>query len=77
MAMIWYMYSTVASSSPSSHKEQVEDDFNEKGSCGFTFGNGCSGGTSEGSLFGKKPQGSVIFEEMPKSRRKPAEAGAR
>ena len=29
---------------PGSHKEMVEDSFNEKGSCGFTFGNGCSGG---------------------------------
>jgi len=56
---------------PTSHKEMVEDSFNDKGSCGFTFGNGCSGGTSEGSLFGKKPQGSVIFVEMPKSRKKP------
>ena len=37
---------------PSSHKEMVEDSFNE-GSCGFTFGNGCSGGVSEGSLFGE------------------------
>ncbi len=58
---------------PSSHKEMVEDSFNEKGSCGFSFGNGCSGGTSEGSLFGKKPQGSVIFVDMPKSRKKAAE----
>ncbi|MFZ6771308.1 nitrate reductase subunit beta [Undibacterium sp. SXout7W] len=55
---------------PSSHKEMVEDSFNEKGSCGFTFGNGCSGGTSDGALFGKKPQGSVIFVDMPKSRKK-------
>ena len=54
-----------------SHKEMVEDSFNEKGSCGFTFGNGCSGGVSEGSLFGKKPQGSEIFIDMPKSRRRP------
>ena len=54
---------------PSSHKEMVEDSFNEKGSCGFTFGNGCSGGTSEGTLFGKKKQGSDIFIEMPKSRK--------
>ena len=53
---------------PSSHKEMVEDSFNEKGSCGFTFGNGCSGGVSSGSLFGKKPEGSVVFVEMPKSR---------
>ena len=57
---------------PSSHKEVVEDSFNEKGSCGFTFGNGCSGGVSEGTLFGRKPQGSEIFIEMPKSRKKAA-----
>jgi nitrate reductase beta subunit len=50
----------------------VEDSFNDKASCGFTFGNGCSGGTSEGSLFGKKPQGSVVFADMPKSRKKAA-----
>jgi nitrate reductase beta subunit len=42
---------------PSSHKETVEDSFNEKGSCGFTFGNGCSGGTSPGSLFGQRLRG--------------------
>ena len=59
---------------PSSHKEMVEDSFNEKGSCGFTFGNGCSGGVSEGSLFGKKPLGSEIFIDMPKSRKKAAAA---
>ena len=40
---------------PSSHKETVEDSFNEKGACGFTFGNGCSGGTSAPSLFGQRP----------------------
>ena len=55
---------------PSSHKEMVEDSFNEKGSCGFSFGNGCSGGVSEGSLFGAKHEGSVVFADMPKSRRK-------
>lgn len=55
---------------PSSHKEMVEDSFNEKGSCGFTFGNGCSGGVSEGSLFGNRKHGSDIFVDMPKSRRK-------
>lgn len=57
---------------PSSHKEMVEDSFNDKGSCGFTFGNGCSGGVSDGALFGKKPRGSEIFIEMPKSRKKAA-----
>ncbi|SDB84910.1 nitrate reductase subunit beta [Paraburkholderia lycopersici] len=60
---------------PSSHKEMVEDSFNEKGSCGFSFGNGCSGGVSDGSLFGSKIAGSVVYVDMPKSRRKtPSEA---
>ncbi len=54
---------------PSSHKEMAEDSFNEKGACGFSFGNGCSGGHSEGSLFGKKKAGSVIYVNMPKSRK--------
>jgi len=76
-AQVEDMYQTMAIANyedrfviPSSHKEMVEDSFNEKGSCGFTFGNGCSGGVSDGALFGKKPQGSVIFVEMPKSRKK-------
>jgi len=55
---------------PSSHKEMVEDSFNEKGSCGFSFGNGCSDGVNDHSLFGKKKQGSVIYVDMPKSRKK-------
>jgi nitrate reductase beta subunit len=60
---------------PSSHKEMVEDSFNEKGSCGFSFGNDCSGGVSEGSLFGAQTEGSVAYADMPKSRRKtPSEA---
>ncbi|MDP9155848.1 MAG: nitrate reductase subunit beta [Pseudomonadota bacterium] len=75
-AQVEDMYQTMAIANyedrfvvPSSHKEIVEDSFNDKGSCGFTFGNGCSGGVSEGSLFGKKPQGSVVFADMPKSRK--------
>jgi nitrate reductase beta subunit len=55
---------------PSSHKEMAEDSFNEKGSCGFSFGNGCSDGTSDASLFGKRKHGSEIFMSMPKSRKK-------
>jgi nitrate reductase beta subunit len=54
---------------PTSHKEMVEDSFDEKGSCGFSFGNGCSGGVSEGTLFGSKPQGSTVFVDLPKSRK--------
>jgi nitrate reductase beta subunit len=56
---------------PSSHKEMAEDSFDEKGSCGFSFGNGCSGGTSDGSLFGtKKPKPEVSYADLPRSRRK-------
>ncbi|MGV2287634.1 nitrate reductase subunit beta [Trinickia sp. YCB016] len=54
---------------PSSHKEMAEDSFDEKGSCGFTFGNGCSGGTSPGSLFGKKERADVVYADLPKSRK--------
>jgi nitrate reductase beta subunit len=61
---------------PSSHKEMAEDSFNDKGSCGFSFGNGCSDGTSDASLFGKKKQGSTIFISMPKSRKKKETEGA-
>ena len=32
--------------------ELGEDAYDLRGSCGFTFGNGCSGGTSETNLFG-------------------------
>jgi nitrate reductase beta subunit len=37
---------------PTSHREYAENTFDMKGSCGFTFGNGCSDGDSEASLFG-------------------------
>jgi len=37
---------------PSGHRENAEDMFDERGSCGFSFGNGCSSGSSDASLFG-------------------------
>jgi nitrate reductase beta subunit len=37
---------------PTSHREYAENTFDMKGSCGFTFGNGCSDGDTEVSLFG-------------------------
>jgi len=52
---------------PTSHREYAEDAFDMRGGCGFSFGNGCSGGTSEGSLFGSKPRGNaqqVVFMEV-------------
>ncbi|WP_345797051.1 nitrate reductase subunit beta [Castellaniella sp. MT123] len=49
---------------PTAHREHAENAFEIRGGCGFTFGNGCSGGTSDGSLFGKprnKRKPSVVF----------------
>jgi len=37
---------------PTSHREAAEDAYDIRGGCGFTDGNGCSGGTSSFSLFG-------------------------
>ena len=41
---------------PTAHREWSEDAYDLRGSCGFSFGNGCSGGSSETNLFGTKPQ---------------------
>ena len=37
---------------PTGHREDAEDMFEERGSCGFSFGNGCSSGSTETNLFG-------------------------
>ena len=37
---------------PTTHREYAENAYELKGSCGFSFGNGCSDGSSEPSLFG-------------------------
>jgi len=39
---------------PTTHREYAENAFELRGGCGFSFGNGCSDGTSETSLFGGK-----------------------
>ncbi len=36
---------------PTAHRELDEDAYDLRGSCGFSFGNGCSGGESEVNLF--------------------------
>jgi nitrate reductase beta subunit len=36
---------------PTAHREFSEDAYDLRGSCGFSFGNGCSGGSSEVNLF--------------------------
>lgn len=55
---------------PTAHRENAENAFEIRGGCGFTFGNGCSGGTSEGSLFGKprgKRKPTVVFLDPAKT----------
>jgi nitrate reductase beta subunit len=37
---------------PTSHREYAENTFDVRGGCGFTFGNGCSDGSTDVSLFG-------------------------
>jgi len=37
---------------PSTHREYAENTFDVRGGCGFSFGNGCSDGASDVSLFG-------------------------
>ncbi|WP_417467047.1 nitrate reductase subunit beta [Maricaulis sp.] len=38
---------------PTTHREWAEDAYDLRGECGFSFGNGCSDGSTVGSLFGK------------------------
>lgn len=49
---------------PSTHREYAENTFDLKGGCGFTFGNGCSDGTSTSSLFGQKPKAQTPRETV-------------
>jgi nitrate reductase beta subunit len=36
---------------PTAHRETVEDAYQLRGACGFSFGNGCSSGDDGGNLF--------------------------
>jgi nitrate reductase beta subunit len=60
-AMIEDMYHVMAIANyedrfviPTSHREVSEDAYDVRGGCGFSFGNGCSGGASDLDLFGAK-----------------------
>jgi nitrate reductase beta subunit len=44
---------------PSTHREYAENTFNVRGGCGFSFGNGCSEGTGETSLFGSEKRRTI------------------
>jgi nitrate reductase beta subunit len=44
---------------PSTHREYAENTFSVRGGCGFSFGNGCSEGTTETSLFGSEKKRTI------------------
>ena len=44
---------------PSSHREYAENAFDVRGGCGFSFGNGCSEGSTDASLFGGKKRRTI------------------
>ncbi|HYD67225.1 nitrate reductase subunit beta [Azospirillum sp.] len=48
---------------PTTHREYAENTFDLRGSCGFSFGNGCSDGYSEGNLFGTRKPRTRSLEE--------------
>jgi nitrate reductase beta subunit len=49
---------------PTAHRELGEDAHDLRGSCGFSFGNGCSDGTNEASLFGRPKRAKTPMEVM-------------
>ena len=44
---------------PTTHREYAENTFNVRGGCGFSFGNGCSEGTTQTSLFGSEKRRTI------------------
>ena len=48
---------------PTAHREMAEDAMDIRSGCGFTDGNGCSTGISQGSLFGGKGKKAFTFPE--------------
>ena len=44
---------------PTTHREYAENAFNVRGGCGFSFGNGCSEGETETSLFGSEKKRTI------------------
>jgi len=65
-AMVEEMYQVMAIANyedrfviPTTHREYAENAFNVRGGCGFSFGNGCSEGTSEVSMFGSEKKRTI------------------
>jgi len=49
---------------PTAHREYAENAFDLRGGCGFSFGNGCSDGASETSLFGGRKGKSIPIKQV-------------
>jgi nitrate reductase beta subunit len=47
---------------PTAHRELGEDAYDLRGSCGFSFGNGCSDGATEVNLFGTPKRAKTPME---------------
>jgi nitrate reductase beta subunit len=47
---------------PTTHREYAENAFDVRGGCGFSFGNGCSDGAGEPSLFGAKKKRTIPIQ---------------
>lgn len=56
---------------PTAHKEMVSNTFEEKASCGFSFGNCSSEGVSKESLFGQRKSSPIVFHGLRKKTEKP------
>ena len=49
---------------PTTHREYAENAYDLSGGCGFSFGNGCSDGQSEASLFGGKKRKTIPIKSL-------------
>ena len=47
---------------PSTHREYAENAFDVRGGCGFSFGNGCSDGASDVSIFGAPKKRTITIK---------------
>jgi nitrate reductase beta subunit len=47
---------------PTTHREYAENAFNVRGGCGFSFGNGCSEGVTDTSLFGSEKKRTIPIQ---------------
>ena len=53
---------------PSTHREPETEQFGERGACGFSFGNGCSDGFTEVSVYGRHDQRSTHYYDASRLR---------